>query len=269
MTRHRYTARSVDVHDLYEKSVQDPVGDNALMARWFERERRRSPFLLREDFAGTSFMCAEWIKADPQRSAIGVDLDAATMAWGRKRHFKPGNPDGADPRRMSWVRDDVRTVRTRRADLTCAFNFSWCVFLDRGTLLRYFHNVRRSLVEDGLFALDLHGGPSAFFAGKDERRMGGFTYIWDQGPVDAVTHRSIRRIHFEFPDGSRRRDVYRYDWRVWTLPETKEALRDAGFRKVDVLWERYDKSGEGSGVFRRVERAKNDDSWVAYLLAWK
>lgn len=269
MTRHRYTARTVDPHILYENSVQDPVADIALMIRWFERRRRRTPLLLREDFAGTGFMCAEWIKSDPRRRAIGVDLSAATMAWGRKRHFRPGNADGADPRRMQWLRADVRTARTPGVDLTCAFNFSWCVFLERDALLTYFRAAHRALAKDGLLALDMHGGPTSFTEGKDERRMGGFTYVWDQGPVDAVSHRTIRRIHFEFPDGSRRRNVYRYDWRVWTLPETREALLDAGFRNVEVLWELYDQSGEGSGVFRQVEHARNDDSWVAYLLAWK
>ena len=33
------------------------------------------------------------------------------------------------------------------------------------------------------------------------------------------------------------------------------ALRDAGFRRVDVLWENFDSRGEGSGVFRRTEHA--------------
>ena len=67
---------------------------------------------------------------------------------------------------------------------------------------------------------------------------------------------------------TRLRDVYRYDWRIWMLPETRDALLDAGFRRVDVLWEGFDDKGEGNGIFRRVKRAENEDSWVAYLLAW-
>ncbi len=269
MTRHRYTAHRIDPHDLYEKSVQDPVADIHQLVRWFVKVRGRKPLTLREDFAGTSYMCAEWIKGDPRRTAIGVDLDARTMAWGRKRHFQPANPDGAEAKRMRFVRGNVLTARTEPADVSCAFNFSWCVFLERATLVDYFRAAHRALTKDGLFALDIHGGSGSFAVCKDERRMGGFTYVWDQGPVDPITHRSIRRIHFEFPDGSVRRNVYRYDWRVWTLPETREALLDAGFRKVDILWELYDKNGDGSGVFRRVEHAVNEDSWVAYLLAWK
>ena len=260
--KHRLTAKSADPHELYERSVQDPEPDVELLARHFRRERGRSALSLREDFCGTALFCATWIRSRRDRTAIGVDRDARTMAWGR-RHF-----DGiAD--RMTWRRADVRTVRAPRADVVTAFNFSWSVFQDRPTLLRYFTAVRRGLARDGLFALDLHGGPDSLAETRDERRMGGFIYVWEQEPLDAISHRTLRRIHFEFPDGSRLRDVYRYDWRIWTLSETRDALRDVGFRRVDVLWEGFDRKGEGNGIFRKVRRAENEDSWVAYLLAWR
>jgi SAM-dependent methyltransferase len=259
--KHRLTARTADPHDLYERSVQDPEPDVALLSRHFVHERGRPARTMREDFCGTAVFCAAWIRSHRARRAIGVDLDARTMAWGR-RHFE------GIAERMTWKRADVRTVRAPRVDVVTAFNFSWCVFQDRPTLVRYFRQVRRGLARDGLFALDLHGGPDSLAKAKDERRMGGFTYVWDQGKLDALSHRTIRRIHFEFPDGTRLRDVYRYDWRIWMLPETRDALLDAGFRRVDVLWEGFDDKGEGNGIFRRVKRAENEDSWVAYLLAW-
>ncbi len=269
VTRHRYTARRVDPHDLYEKSVQDPEPDIHLLDRWFLKERGRKALRLREDFCGTSIFCAKWLESDERRTAVGVDLDRRPMAWGKQHHFKPANPDGADLDRMIFARADVRTAKVGRADLTVAFNFSWCVFQERRALVDYFRAARAGLVRDGLFALDIHGGPESLAVCKDERRMGGFTYVWDQTALDPITHRSIRKIHFEFPDGSARRNVYRYDWRVWMLPETREALQDAGFARVDILWELFDGNGEGSGVFRRTEHAKNEDSWVAYLMAWK
>jgi cyclopropane fatty-acyl-phospholipid synthase-like methyltransferase len=261
--RARRTARSADPHELYEESVQDPEADVAVLSRQFLKERGRKARTLREDFCGTALLCATWIRSARDRTAIGVDLDAATMAWGRRRHFD------AIESRMSWRRADVRRVKAPRVDLVTAFNFSWCVFTDRPTLLRYFRGVRAGLVRDGLFALDLHGGPDSLAEMKDSHRMGGFTYVWDQGPLDALSHRTVRRIHFEFNDGTRLRDVYRYDWRIWMLPETRDALQEAGFARVDVLWEGYDAKGDGNGRFRRVERAENEDSWVAYLLAWK
>lgn len=261
--RRRLTARSADPRELYEESVQDPQSDVALLSRWFLKERGRRARTLREDFCGTALLAATWIRSGRDRTAIGVDLDAATMAWGRRRHF-----DGIDSR-MNWRRADVLRVRAPRVDLVTAFNFSWCVVTERPTLLRYFRGVRAGLVRDGLFALDLHGGPDSLAPLKDEHRMGGFTYVWDQEPLDALSHRTVRRIHFDFPDGTHLRNVCRYDWRIWMLPETRDALEEAGFARVDVLWEGYDEKGEGNGRFRRVGRAENEDSWVAYLLAWK
>jgi len=272
MPRRRLTARSADPRALYERSVQDPELDVRLLTRHFRRERGRAPLSLREDFCGTALLCADWIRSDRRRTAIGVDLDGETMAWGRERHFAPANARGADGRRMRFMRRDVRRASGRRdprVDVICAFNFSWCVFRSRARLLRYFERARAGLVRDGLLAIDIHGGADSLAPRKDEQRMGGFTYVWDQGPMDPITHRTLRRIHFEFPDGTRIRDAYRYDWRVWMLPETRDVLLDAGFRRVDVLWELFDRRGEGSGVFRRAEHAFNEDSWVAYLLAWR
>jgi hypothetical protein len=267
----RLTARSADPRELYEKAVQDPEPDVELLTRHFVTERGRKPLSLREDFCGTAWMCAAWILSDRRRTAIGVDLERRAMEWGRQRHFTPVNPAGADGIRMRFVRADVRTASRRlpRVDLACAFNFSWWALTSRTQLLRYFRAARRGLAADGLFALDLHGGPDSLAPLEERTRFGGFTYVWEQGPIDAVTHRTTRRIHFEFRDGSRLRDVYRYEWRAWMLPETREALLEAGFRRVDVLWEQFDERGEGSGVFRRRERARNEDSWVAYLLAWR
>jgi hypothetical protein len=269
MPRRRFSARDADPHDLYERSVQDPAADIRLLSRWFERERGREALSLREDFCGTAFLCSEWIRSRRDRTAIGIDLDRRTMEWGRRRHFRPGNARGADPSRMSFLRADVRAARPRGIDVACAFNFSWCTFRERPMLVRYLRAVRAALARDGLFALDVHGGPESLRKLTERRRCGGFTYVWDQRPLDPVTHRSRRTIHFEFPDGTRLRDAFTYDWRMWSLPELRDALRDAGFARVDVLWEGTDAKGEGNGVFRRVTSAEEEDSWVAYLFAWR
>ena len=78
--KHRLTAKSADPHELYERSVQDPEPDVGLLARHFRRERGRSALSLREDFCGTALFCATWIRSRRDRTAIGVDRDARTMA---------------------------------------------------------------------------------------------------------------------------------------------------------------------------------------------
>ena len=46
-------------------------------------------------------------------------------------------------------------------DIALALNFSYQVFKHRSTMLRYFRGVRESLSADGIFVLDLFGGPDS------------------------------------------------------------------------------------------------------------
>lgn len=44
------------------------------------------PLHLREDFSGTSLICATWCKADVCRTALGVDIDKDALEWGWKHN---------------------------------------------------------------------------------------------------------------------------------------------------------------------------------------
>ena len=62
--------------------------------------------------------------------------------------------------------------------------------------------------------------------------------------------------------------AFTYHWRLWTLPEIRELLLEAGFRQVDVYWEGTDKnSEEGDGEFKPSEVGDADASWVCYIVA--
>ena len=57
-------------------------------------------------------------------------------------------------------------------------------------------------------------------------------------------------IHFKFPDGSRIKNAFSYDWRLWTLPEVQELLAEAGFDRITVYWQGTDEeTGEANGEF--------------------
>lgn len=260
------TARTADRHDLYQRSVQDADVDVALVDRVFRKENGRAPLSLREDFCGTALIAATWVKSHRKRTALGVDLDAATLEWGRRNNLLPL---GEAAQRVRLVRRNVLDVTTPKVDAVCAYNFSYCVFHERGDLLRYFRAVRRSLVPEGCFLLDNHAGPDTLVPTEDDREMDGFTYVWEQRPVDGLTHRGERRIHFRFPDGSELRDAFRYDWRIWSLVELRDVARDAGFRRTDVYLEHFDEEGEPTTGLRRARRFEHEDSWTPYLVCWR
>ena len=88
--------------------------------------------------------------------------------------------------------------------------------------------------------------------------------------LESVTNEVINHIHFEFPDGTKIRKAFTYDWRIWTLPEIQEVLLEAGFKHVSVYWEGTDKkTGEGDGVWKISTRGEACQGWIAYLVAEK
>ena len=63
--------------------------------------------------------------------------------------------------------------------------------------------------------------------------------------------------------------AFTYDWRLWSLPETRDVLADAGFRKTIVYWEGEDAKGDGDGNFRPAKTAECCATFVAYIAALK
>lgn len=255
-----------DKFRLYELSVQNAPADIDFATQVFRKERGRLPLTLREDFCGTAILCCEWVSRQPKRRAYGIDLHKPTLAWA-ERH-RVGMLSGARER-VRLICGDVCDGCGERVDWVAAFNFSYSVFKTRPDLLRYFASAHRELSDDGAFFLDLHGGPEAQMTLVEPTRFNDFTYVWEQRTFDPVNNFTKCSIHFRFPDGTQLRHAFRYDWRLWSLPELKDALLEAGFRRVDAYWEGDDGNGKGNGVFHRVARAPNDPSWVAYLVAWR
>lgn len=261
----KQTAAKADKHALYLLSVQDPEKDIDFIDRVFAKERGRQPLTLREDFCGTAKLCADWVAGKPDGEAWGLDLHGPTMEYGREHYVKPL---GEHAHRVHLLERDVLIGIATKVDVSVAFNFSYCVFKERKTLIKYYEAVRRGLADDGCFFTDVHGGPDAQIEVVERTKHPAFTYVWEQGVMDAVSGHAMRYIGFEFPDGTKLKRAFSYDWRVWTLPELIDCLYEAGFARVDVYWEGATPKGDGNGIFRKVKRADNEDAWVSYITAW-
>jgi SAM-dependent methyltransferase len=260
----KFTAKTADKHVLYQLSVQATDVEVKFIDRVFKKLRGRPPLTLREDFCGTALLCAEWIRRKG-RTATGIDLDADVLAWAVEHNLGPLGEPGD---RIRLVQQNVLDPVKGRFDVTVGMNFSYFVFKTRPELRAYFANARRSATREGIFVIDLYGGYESFQAMEEPRKIaGGFTYVWDQSSVDPINNHVVNHIHFEFKDGSKLRKAFTYDWRIWTIPELRELLAEAGFSRSTVYWEDGDEDGEGTGVFRPRTAVDNEAAWVAYIVA--
>lgn len=265
-------AERADKHALYQVSVQSPGVDIEFFEEQFAKYRGRKPLRMREDFCGTALLSTEWCKTDPQRTALGVDLDAATLAWGREHNLEPAGPDVA--RRVKLAQADVRETRFAKVDLTLAMNFSYCVFHTREQLGEYFAAACKGLVRDGVLALEVYGGTESMSVLEEERPVRGATYIWEQEKFCPIDHRTMCHISWRFKDRSQIKRAFTYDWRLWTLPELHELLLAAGFKEVKFYFEAVDGDPDdefltGTGDFVEHTEIDNQEAWLAYVIALK
>jgi SAM-dependent methyltransferase len=259
-------AARADRHALYEKSVQNAEAEIDFVDDTFKALRGRRARWLREDFCGTANVCSEWVRRRRDNVAIGVDLDPEVLAWGREHHIAALKPAARE--RVRLIEDNVLTARARHVDVLLAMNFSYWIFKTRDAMREYFQAVRGNLVKDGVFVLDCYGGYDSFKVLKESRKVGRFTYTWEQASFNPLSGDMSCHIHFTFKDGSRLTKAFSYDWRLWTMPEIRELLAEAGFSKSTVYTQGWDpKSGEANGEFTAAETCDPDAGWICYIVA--
>lgn len=261
------TASTSDKHDLYEQSVQDTESECDFIDQVWKERRKRFAQHVREDFCATAATACEWVKRREENTAIGVDLDSSVLDCAHERIAKRLNEEQI--KRLKILEADVLTVRTKKVESVLAMNFSYYIFKTRDLLGKYFKRVYSSLVEDGMFIMDAYGGSDSFVELEEDRKVKGFTYVWDQHSYDPITGDVTNYIHFRFPDGSAMNNAFEYHWRLWTLPELRELLEEAGFSTITIYWEGNDEDGEGNGEFKPATVGEACEGWIAYIVAEK
>ena len=91
-------AEKADIHDLYERSVQAVDVEAEFLHDTYRALRGREALSLREDFCGTASLACEWVRTGPRRHAIGVDIDADVLDWGRRNRVARLPRDGSRAR---------------------------------------------------------------------------------------------------------------------------------------------------------------------------
>jgi SAM-dependent methyltransferase len=268
-------AEQADLHTMYQYAVQAPETEVEFFEQTYEKLRGKKALSMKEDFSGTCLLSVEWVKSDPQRTAVCVDICPDTLAWGKQHNIEPAGEDVS--RRMQIFQADVRDITEPKVDITCALNFSFCIFKTRDELRNYFARARDGLKDDGMLILDMFGGTECLDVLEEETEMDEVdaTYVWEHKKFNPITNEILCHIHFEFPDGSRMDKAFTYDWRLWSLPEIKELLEEAGYSKVRIYWEEFEEDDEddelmeGTGEFFEASDVENQESWQVYIVAEK
>lgn len=242
----------LNVFDLYEMCVQAPE----LEARFLRSLHGANGTVLGEDFAGPAGVSRAWLTLNPAHSAVASDFDPLPLehAQYRLKHTLPG----ALPRFNTRTNDVLETGD--RVDIIASFNFAACELLTRDKLVTYFRHALFRLNANGVLALDTYTGPDAMVPGVStqsvETHFGLVEYQWRQVSADIATGRVVNAIDFTLPDARRFKDAFVYDWRLWTVPELRDAMREAGFRSTEVH-DAYGGALDGDG--NPVLNAVSDD----------
>ena len=260
-------ADRANIHDLYEQSVQNVEHEIDFMQETYKYLKGKLAYFYREDFCGTANSSCEWIKQGKNYNAIGIDNDASVLLWAKENRL--ARLSNNELSRLKVIEADVMTRQSISVDILSAFNFSYFTFNTREQLRKYFENSLSALKQDGIFFLDLFGGPEAHQELIEKTEHDEFTYIWHQSEFYPLSHFIQCSISFEFPDASVIEDAFIYKWRLWSAPEIKELLFEAGFKKVNFYWEGEDDEGEGNGEFFPDDKGMPDLSWIAYIVAEK
>lgn len=267
--------------DLYELCVQKP----ALLAPLLRAIHGRSPRTLAEDFCGSAALSRHWCRSDPKARAIAIDLDPATLAYARA-HAKGLcrltllQADVTKPLPRTPARSRPATPRPN-PDLIFVGNFSIGEIHDRKTLLRYLKACHARLAPHGTFVCDTYGGESAFRTGSIQRihdvprsRLR-VRYTWQQRSADPITARVENALHFRVDDRGEiiqeLTDAFIYRWRLWSLPELRDAMLEAGFKQVDIYNQVPDaQDAEGNLYIQPITDPDDlEDSYIVCVAARK
>lgn len=251
---------------LYESCVQNPD----LAVKLLRGIHGASPRILAEDFCGTAALSRAWVRAIENARAIAADIDPAPLKRAKaeiarlhaKLNAKPhGTSLAPGTGTVRILRADVLTsasLARSRADVLFVGNFSIGEIHDRATLVRYLTRSRKRLLRGGVFVCDIYSGESAFRVGATQREhiLADGTrvkYTWEQRSADPFTARVENALHFRVFKGSELvrdlRDAFVYRWRLWSVPELRDAMFEAGFRRVDVYAQLPDAEDSEGNVY--------------------
>ena len=260
-------------YNLYENSVQTPD----LHVKWFDEVFKehfgRQAHSLKEDFCGTHWQSVEWVKMHSKNTALGLDLDPEPIEYGKRT--RDVHLTAEQRKRLKIVQKNVLEPTRPGVDIQAASNFSFNIFHTRKELKEYFQAAYDSLGKEGIFILEMAGGTGMMDTMKEKTKITDaqenpwFTYIWKQKDYNYIKNTALYTISFKMKDGTKYKDVFVYDWRLWTIPEVREVLEEVGFKSTHAYLEDFDDDGDGDGEYIETEKSDECYTWVGFVVGVK
>jgi len=270
----------LEKYKLYEASVQDAKQQVTLLDQVYREAFDAKAKILKEDFSGTCLISCEWVATGEDRKTYALDIDEEVIAAAHELHLNGLHDDVR--KRIHVKKQNVMQPLRSSVDIAGAFNFSYFIFHQRQELLRYFQAAYDSLKSQGVFVLETAGGAGFVEAPFKEHRKikhtfgkkrgkDWFRYTWHQKTFDPQSNEGSYAIHFKKATGERMQDAFTYDWRIWSIPEVRDALLEVGFRDVRVYWENEDAddSDEELSYSQRDVGDSEYDTYIVYVVGVK
>ena len=262
------TAKTANKYDLYEESVQNVDFEVEFISKIYKKKNKTVCQSIREDFCASAKISSAWVQNKRNNVAYAVDSDQKILDFAKRNFQSSMSTD--ELKRIKLLKGDSKLLQTPKVDCVSAFNFSYWVFKERVNLIKYFKNAYKNLNSSGLLMLDAFGGYEAHQELEERTDHKKFTYCWDQSNFNPITNDLTCYLHFEFKDGSSIKKAFEYNWRLWSLPEIKECLTEAGFKSVDFYMQGWDdEKDEETEEFYKMTSCDADPGWIAYIIASK
>jgi SAM-dependent methyltransferase len=267
--------------DLYERCVQNPQAAVKLLLGI----HGGGPRHLAEDFCGSGALSRAWLEMVARSTATALDLDPvplqrlALLGRGAGQRLRIVHGDA-----LATPLERVQPVDHPRPDVLFVGNFSIGEIHRRLDLVAYFKRCAVRLAAGGVMVCDTYGGPSAWRTGSVQRMvsMDGtgrvrIRYTWEQRSADPLTARVVCALHFRVVVSGEvvqeRTDAFVYRWRLWSVPELREAMLEAGLRSAEVygsLPDAQDNHGNYLAVpLRDGDDLDDDDGYIVCVAGRK
>jgi hypothetical protein len=219
-------------------------------------------------------------------SAVGVDLDPEPLKVAALRTPKEAGT------RLKLIKGDVLKLSAAKLnaggamDLIFVGNFSIGEIHRREDLVKYLRACAKRLAKPsrkkpgGVFVCDIYGGETAFVEGALERTHPGpptdpalrIKYTWQQRSANALTGMVENALHFrtvragvveqEFTD------AFVYRWRLWSVPELREAMLEAGFKATEVYAKLVDAVDDQGRPYVRpvIDASELEESFIVCVV---